>query len=362
MLANLIRGKLPHYTRKARHLHQLIRHSSPTKIFNLLQAEWALRTKKTSLQSWPYIYIIDPCNACNLRCPLCPTGAQTLGRPTKMMSFDCYRSVIDQVKDYAIEVILHNWGESFLHPHIFDMIRYAEDANIGTTISSHFNNITDEMVEEIISSKLEHLTVSLDGASQEVYEKYRVRGNLQDALSGLERLQRRKRERHSHTPFVEWQFIVMKHNEHEIAQARDIATTLGVDRFRLLSVGLPFNHLEDLALAEQWISENPEYHGYHPDLILKRGYLYDEPCFYPYRAMTINPDGGVAPCCAIDHKQWDFGSIHADTIRSIWNNKQYQSARSLFANSPIADTVKTVCDGCPLYKQRKHRERELLAH
>ncbi|WP_447980612.1 radical SAM/SPASM domain-containing protein [Candidatus Nitrospira bockiana] len=362
MFKNLMLGKLPHYTRKARHAHQLLRHSTPRRMLNLLQAEWALRRGKTTLTSQPYIYIIDPCNACNLRCPLCPTGAQTLGRPTKMMNLACFQSIIDQVKDYAIEVILHNWGESFLHPRIFDMIRLAADANIGTTVSSHFNNITDELIEGMIDSGLEHLTVSLDGATQAVYEQYRVRGNLNNALEGLERLQRRKRERKSATPIVEWQFIVMKHNEHEIPKAEALAKHLGIERFRLLSVGLPFNHLDDVQLAERWMSDNPSYRAYAPELMRTRGYLYDESCFYLYRAMTINPDGGVAPCCAIDHQKWDFGSVQSQTIAEIWNNSKYVSARSLFSDRPIEAAEKTVCDACPLYKQRKHRERELVIH
>ena len=359
-LRNLIFGKLPQYTRKARHLHQLIRHNNPKKITNLLQVEWALRTGKTFLKCFPYIYIIDPCNACNLRCPLCPTGNQTRQRPTKMMNFECFVSIIDQIKPYAIEVILHNWGESFLHPRIFDMIRYVNEANIGTNISSHFNNITDQMIDRMIDSGLEHLTVSLDGASQEVYELYRVRGKFDDAIEALERLQQRKKAKKSRTPFVEWQFIVMKHNEHQIHAAETMARKLDVERFRLLSVGLPFEHLRNLRLAEQWISDNPLFRGYHPETMVKRGYLYDEPCFYPYRAMTINPDGGVAPCCAVHHEKWDFGNIQAQSLHEIWNNKHYLSARSLFSDYPIANPIKTICDGCPLYKQRKHKLSECI--
>lgn len=58
-LVNLLFGKLPHYTRKARHLHQLPRHSTPTKLLNFLRAEWALQTGKTRPTSMPYIYIIE---------------------------------------------------------------------------------------------------------------------------------------------------------------------------------------------------------------------------------------------------------------------------------------------------------------
>jgi radical SAM protein with 4Fe4S-binding SPASM domain len=355
---NLLLGRLPHYTRKARHLHQFLRHSTPKKLVNLARAEWALRKGKTHLSSMPYIYIIDPTNVCNLRCPLCPTGNQTANRPKKMMSLPCYTAIIDQVRDYAIEVILHNWGESLLHPQIVDMIRYASAANIGTSVSSHLNQVSDELIDGLIDSGLEHLTASIDGASQAVYERYRVRGNLAAALSTIERLQRRKRERRSRTPILEWQFLVMQHNEHELETARALAERMGVERFRPISAGLPFDDLENIDMAAQWIPENPEYRGYHPEKMLERGYLYDEPCFYPYRAMTINPDGAVAPCCAISHTKWDFGSVLTHSVRETWNSPRYQSARSLFSDRPIDHPVTTVCDGCPLYKQRKHRVRE----
>ena len=355
---NLLLGRLPHYTRKGRHVQQLLRHGTPRKLLNLARAEWALRRGHTELASMPYIYIIDPCNVCNLRCPLCPTGNQTSDRPKKMMALECDEAIIEQVRDYAIEAILHNWGESLLHPRILDMIRSAARANIGTSVSSHLNHVSDAMIDGLIDSGLEHLTASIDGATQPVYEQYRVRGNLADALSAVERLQRRKRERRSPTPILEWQFLVMRHNEHELEADRGRAEAMGVERFRPISAGLPFDELDNVDLAAQWIADNPAYRGYHPETIRERGYLYDEPCFYPYRAMTINPDGAVAPCCAIYHTRWDFGSVNTHRVRDIWNSRRYQSARSLFSDRPIAEPVRTACDGCLLYKQRKHRLQE----
>jgi radical SAM protein with 4Fe4S-binding SPASM domain len=119
-------------------------------------------------------------------------------------------------------------------------------------------------------------------------------------------------------PILESLYLVMRHNQHEL----------------------------------------PAYHGSQPRRLIARRYLYDEPCFYPYRPMTINPDGAVAPCCAISHMRLDFGSIHQHSVRKIWNSLAYRSARSLFSDRPVADPVQTVCDGCLLYKQRGHRVAE----
>ena len=59
LLIHFLLGKLPHYTRKARHLHLLLRHSGPRKLANVLSAEWALRSGRTYLSSMPYIYMCD---------------------------------------------------------------------------------------------------------------------------------------------------------------------------------------------------------------------------------------------------------------------------------------------------------------
>ena len=58
--------------------------------------------------------------------------------------------------------------------------------------ATNFNGVSDEMIEEIIDSGLDHMTFSVDGASQEVYEKYRVGGVYEECIESLRKLQQRK--------------------------------------------------------------------------------------------------------------------------------------------------------------------------
>ena len=76
---------------------------------------------------------------------------------------------------------MHNWGEPFLNPDILPMVRYARKNRIGTTISSNLNlvNRGEEFLEEVVESGLDHLTVSIDGTTQDVYEAYRKGGRLE---------------------------------------------------------------------------------------------------------------------------------------------------------------------------------------
>ena len=184
---NLIRGKLPSYTRKSRHLQMLLRYADASKLSNLMRSELARVKGDIVLSSRPYIYTVDTGNVCNLRCPLCPTGYHGLERRQSLMRLGDFQTIIDKIRPFAVEVIMHNWGEPFLNPDILQMVRYARKNRIGTTISSNLNlvNRGEKFLEEVVESRLDNLTVSIDGTTQDVYETYRKGGHLENVLENL---------------------------------------------------------------------------------------------------------------------------------------------------------------------------------
>jgi len=349
---NLVLGRLPSYTRKARHVRLLGRYGQPYKLLNLALAERARLRGDIVTKGRPYIYTVDTGNACNLRCPLCPTGYHGLQRPQALMHLRTFEIILEKIRPYAVELILHNWGEPFLNPDILEIVSTANVARVGTAISSNLNLVHrgDAFLHDVVESGLDHLTVSIDGTTQEVYEIYRRGGDLAHVLHNVRELIRYRARMRSPTPIVEWQFLVMKHNEHQMDAARRMAREIGVDRLRFTSAGLPFDELTNLGLAAQWLPSKPAYHMYHPEKIRQQGFLYNERCFYLYRAMTINPEGGVAPCCAVYHHESDFGNVLESPLDEIWNNAYYQSSRALFSRKPPADAIKTICGRCPLFR------------
>lgn len=359
MLVNLLLGRLPSYTRKARHLELLRRYGRPQKLINIMRAEVARARGDTLVKSRPYVYTIDTGNYCNLRCPLCPTGYHGLERQQAIMNLATFKAILDKISPYAIEVILHNWGEPFLNPDILNIVRAAQAANIGTTISSNLNLVRrgDGFLREMVESGLDHLTVSLDGVTQQVYEQYRKGGDIEQVWHNLRVILEHRKKIGQKKPIVEWQFIVMKHNQHQRDEATRLSREIGVDRLRFTSAGVPFNHMTDRKMADQWISDIPLFRVYHPERILKTGYLYDERCFYLYRAMTVNPGGEVSPCCVIYHSKWDFGNLLTANLSEVWNNAHYQSSRALFSRKKVKNSIETVCNRCPLFRFESHSAR-----
>jgi polysaccharide export outer membrane protein len=117
-LAQWYLRKVPQYTRMARHARSVIRHATPLKVANLLRVELERKLRRVELKGLPYLLIIDPCNYCDLRCPLCPTGYGGLGRPQKMLSLEHFKQYFDPLADYLFEATMHNWGESLLNRHV----------------------------------------------------------------------------------------------------------------------------------------------------------------------------------------------------------------------------------------------------
>ncbi|HKY23365.1 MAG TPA: radical SAM protein [Vicinamibacterales bacterium] len=338
---------VPQYTRLSRHVRSVLAHSTPRKVANLLLTELEYKLRATKVRGRPYILIVDPTNICNLKCPLCPTGNGTGGRKKQLMKYETFTRVIDELAPYAYEVNMHNWGESILHPHVFDMVEYARKRNVATNMSAHFNTVNEQTIDRLVTSGLEYLCLSIDGATQESYAKYRVGGSLDKVLDNARKLVQRRRELKSSTPFIEWQFIVFKHNAGEIAAARELAKEIGVDKFRLIPPGIAFEMTDTERLKREWfVPAGTEVEGESADYRSQ----HDAPCFYLYRSFTVNPDGQVAPCCIVYGEHNDFGNFMDDGFRSIWNGAKYQSARAQFRKGGVV-TTPTVCDGCSWFKK-----------
>jgi len=348
-LAQKYLKKVPQYTRNARHLWSVTTHGTPKKISNLIRVEMERKLRRVSLKGHPYLLIIDPCNYCNLRCPLCPTGLGTLGRPQSMLSLEHFKQYFDPLSDYLFEVYMHNWGESLLNKQVFGMIAHAQARGVGTNLSSNLSDTSSSDIDSLLDCGLEYLIVSLDGTSAESYSKYRIRGHYEQVVENLHEIIRRRKARRLRTPFVEWQFLVMKQNEHEVRHAEEMAKKIGVDLLRFIPVGMPYDHPDRQGAADTWYPVTVEGREHSPDIEQQFGQAHKpSPCFYLYRTMVINPDGGVAPCCVVYKKDSDFAQMPA-AVMDVWNNEKYQSARSLFSPTEVLNKVETICDGCEIF-------------
>jgi MoaA/NifB/PqqE/SkfB family radical SAM enzyme len=322
-------------------------HSTPQKFANLVLTKAQKWLKRDQVIGLPYRYVIDPINVCNLHCPLCPTGLGTLGRERGKIDLEKYQNLIDQIVPYAYMIELYNWGEPFLHKYIFDIIRYASDRRIIVKLSSNLNHFNREMAQKTVASGLDWILVSVDGATQATYEKYRRGGKLERVFENIQLLVEAKREAGKKTPFILLRMLVNRYNENEIKQLRAISESLGVDAF---TIGGLFVDTTDPKQVEEWLPENEKlsYYDYSAEKLENVWH-----CADLWESMTINWDGGLAPCCWLHEKGNDYENAFERPLKDIWNGDAYISSRRVFAFGGPKDgpmkTICTVCKGRPQY-------------
>jgi MoaA/NifB/PqqE/SkfB family radical SAM enzyme len=181
------------FAKKKDYLKKINKYSVPTltinKLKNLIISSIEQNKNNTKLISKPYRIIIDPTNACNLGCPLCPTGLGASERKKGILKLEDFKNVVDQVKDYCIEIHLYNWGEPTLNKHLVDMLIYATSRNLWSRISTNLSlDYKENFLEDLVRSGLSLLHVDIDGLDQEVYEKYRRKGNLKTVIKNLTKI------------------------------------------------------------------------------------------------------------------------------------------------------------------------------
>ncbi|MBD3300519.1 MAG: radical SAM protein [Candidatus Moranbacteria bacterium] len=304
----------------------------------------------------PKSAIIDVMNICNLNCPICPTGTNTLKQKQKPMSLKDFKNILDQIPTLQ-QVSLYNWGEPFLNPEIFKIIKYAKSRGIFTIIHSNLSlEKNDEFFEKLIDSGIDRLSVSLDGVSRESYSKYRKNGNFDLVLNNLKKLARLKTEKGAKNPNLVWQLVVNKYNEGELKEAKKIAKKIKVQlNFTEFGAG---DSVPDLKFKgslkermQKWLPKNNDYKYNHYQG--KYSFpLYNTHCWMLFNQPTITPDAKVYPCCFLTNQKNAFGDLKKQEFKTIWNNQKYTSARQLFIKSkPKTKQVPTICQKCNNYKK-----------
>ncbi|WP_456442338.1 radical SAM protein [Caldithrix abyssi] len=279
---------------------------------------------KTFVWGRPAILTIEPTNLCNLHCPLCTTGSGDMKRVQGRMSLETFQRIIELFGDDIFFLLLYHQGEPYLNRHFLDFVRLAKTKNIYCTTSTNGHYFDEETIHATIDSGLDSMIVSLDGVTQQTYERYRVNGKLQKVVQGVRRFMEIKKQRRVRHPLIALQFLVMKHNKHELPAVRKLAKELGVDR--LLIKNIEVHSVEE---ARQWLPQEDKFRRYDFDGKQLRVKNADKKsCPRPWLSTLINWDGGLVPCCFDKNGEFEMGNIHqTQDFDRLWLNEKFQSFR-----------------------------------
>jgi radical SAM protein with 4Fe4S-binding SPASM domain len=279
--------------------------------------------KRPFTPHYPFSVSIEPINHCNLHCPECPTGNGSLKRTNALIKWGLYKKIIDELAPGLSNLILYFQGEPLLHPQFPDMVRYAHQKRIHIMTSTNGQLITDGMAHDLVSSGLDHIIVSMDGITQEVYEQYRRGGSLQKVMKSITALATAKKELKSNTPHIEAQFIVMQHNEDQIAAFLKMAKEVGADSAHLKTAQIDWPNIDKLVPRQSKFSR---YHKTKQGTWEMKRRLKNR-CWRQWSSAVITSNGDVLPCCFDKNGEHSFGNLKQASFHEIWHGEKATAFR-----------------------------------
>jgi len=297
-------------------------------------------TGKAFVNAKPTSLEIEPTTSCNLRCPQCPSGLREFTRKTGMLDLLLYKKIIDETHEELVWLILYFQGEPFLNKQFLEFVKYAAQKNIYTATSSNAHYFTDEMAKATVESGLDRLIISIDGTTQDTYGKYRIGGKVDKVIEGTEKLLYWKKKLNRKTPHIIWQFIVFKHNEHQLPEIKKLAKQVGVDE-----LGIKTAQIYDYQTSDNFIPENKDLSRYEklPDGSYQIKNKLLNQCWRMWRGSVITWDGLVVPCCFDKDATHRFGDVSSQTFSEVWHSDKYNNFRNAILKSRKEIDICTNC-------------------
>ncbi len=288
----------------------------------------------------PRFMTIEPTNNCNLHCPLCPVGAETMTRPRGLMDLDNYKRLIDEIAPHTTQVLMNFAGEPLLHPDIGEMVAYAEQHGIAVTLGTNGN--IDRM-QDLIDAGTSKILFALDGTTEDVYQQYRVGGKLELALANLDKLTTARDHASGKRTHIILQFVVMQHNQHQIVELEAIGRRMGVDEISLQPVCVnDFFPTDRGELVRRWVPAGSDF-VLHPGFEQCPTIIRPPLCVWAIQSVVLF-NGDVTICCFDTDGSHIVGNAFSDGgFRKIWRSPHYRDLRRQIIRQNLS-----VCHKCDI--------------
>jgi len=289
--------------------------------FKEYRRKWKENPEKGIVEKFPLFLDIESTSACNLKCPFCSTTYRSNKIQKGFMKFELLKKIIDEGADNGLYGCKFNFrGEPLLHKEIDKFVKYAKDKGL---IDVYFNTnaqlLTREVSKKLIAAGLDRISISIEGWTKDVYEKYRQPGKFDILKKNIEALIDEKSKQNVKHPKIRIQSVLI--------------TELIDDLENYKSYWL--NYADEVSYLDYREMKEKKY-----------GIISDWACFELWHRMCIFFDGTIVPCNHDDDALLKLGDANYDSIKECWNSKELNKIRNLHLQG-LAHNIKA-CDGCYL--------------
>lgn len=296
--------------------------------------------KKPMMWGMPVTMSIEPTTSCNLRCPECISGLRAFTRPTGMLQPEVFDSFLQQMSPRAYYLNFYFQGEPYLNPDFLSMVKKANRKKLYTSTSTNAHYLDPESAKRTVESGLSRLILSIDGTTQETYQQYRIGGNLDKVIEGARNIVAARTQAKSRTPYLIFQFLVVKPNEHQVEDVLRLAQELDVDEVKFKTA-----QVYDYENGNPLIPEQEKYSRYKKgrDGKFRMKFTMQNECWRMWQGAVVTWDGKMVPCCFDKDAQYSMGDLTKHTLSDVWQGEAYRNFRKHIF---IAREEIDICTNC----------------
>jgi radical SAM protein with 4Fe4S-binding SPASM domain len=263
-----------------------------------------------------------------------------LSRAKGSISSELFQTIVRQTGKRAIFLNLYFQGEPFINTELINLFQIASGKRLFISCATNAHYINENNVEGIVSSGVDQLIISFDGTTQESYQKYRRGGDFNKVLKAIKVLVDEKKRQSKKFPLLVLQFLILKHNEENISEAKEMFKELKADKLVFKTA-----QLYNLTVSNEFLPENSKNSRYKikPDgTISINGYSKNK-CWKSWSTCVITWDGNVVPCCFDKNADHCYGNILNNNFRTIMLNKTTRDfKKEILQNRKNID----ICSNC----------------
>jgi len=319
---------------------------------------------------------VELTNVCNFHCTFCPD--EIMERKRGMMSLDEARRIFDMIGEQKARlgplypVKLHQMGEPTLHPHLVDIVAYAESKGIPIELNTNCSMLTPQLVDGLYRAGLTNFILSYQTPDEESFKTRKVINKKLTFDIYMEKVRMAVERKVALSASTRLEIDVMNtagspeiHIVNEESRAgRVLLEWIAFARSLERKYGLPpTSHNMDAVQGGFRFLEHDEDTGRYAllpgvDLLWKRLHTWgnviqpeevrqkvDGYCPAPNEQFVILWDGRVTVCCTDYEGRLAVGDIKKQTIEEIWTGPGWRHMREQMWRDVLEHQTCRICKG-----------------
>jgi MoaA/NifB/PqqE/SkfB family radical SAM enzyme len=315
---------------------------------------------------------VEVSSYCNADCIYCPHTAYRKNWQNRHLPLPVFERLIPAFAKSNL-VYLQGWGEPFLNPDFFAMLKIAKKAGclVGTT--SNATILNEQTIERLVAEGLDVIGFSLAGIDEK-NDVIRKGTSIHKTLACIEAFQRAKGKYGRENPRIHIAYMLLASGLADLPRLPEFLADTGADQTVISSLSLAASPDMDaesrlVRTPEDWAEFRQRLQEVKDETARRGGEVHfhltgqqtkDFKCSENVaRAVVVGSDGGISPCVftymAVQGENYyyfngqrrilqnlSFGNVQTDDLNIIWHRQAYEQ----FIRTHNSGRMPAVCRDC----------------